>query len=87
MAWLASLLLAAGAIPHAAYAAPAAQSYTYAECSRADAAALRAIASPHRAVISAETAHITIDETAAPEAIAGLTIANPAASARRSSRG
>ncbi len=35
-------------------------------------AALRAIAPPHRAVISAETAHIAIDETAAPEAIAGL---------------
>ena len=35
-------------------------------------AALRAIAPPHRAVISAETAHISIDETAAPEAIAGL---------------
>ena len=34
--------------------------------------ALRAIAPPHRAVISAETAHISIDETAAPEAIAGL---------------
>ncbi len=34
--------------------------------------ALRAIAAPHRAVISAETAHIAIDETAAPEAIAGL---------------
>ena len=34
--------------------------------------ALRAIARPHRAVISAETAHISIDETAAPEAIAGL---------------
>lgn len=42
MAWLASLLLAAGAIPHAAHAAPAAQSYTYAECSRADAAVLEA---------------------------------------------
>ena len=35
-------------------------------------AALRAIAPPHRAVICAETAHISIDETAAPEAIAGL---------------
>ena len=35
-------------------------------------AALRALAPPHRAVICAETAHISIDETAAPEAIAGL---------------
>ncbi|MEX1219166.1 MAG: beta-eliminating lyase-related protein [Solirubrobacterales bacterium] len=35
-------------------------------------AALRAMARPHQAVICAETAHLTIDETAAPEAIAGL---------------
>lgn len=35
-------------------------------------AALRAAAPPHRAVICAETAHISIDETSAPEAIAGL---------------
>jgi threonine aldolase len=35
-------------------------------------AALRAIARPHQAVICAETAHLSIDETAAPEAIAGL---------------
>lgn len=35
-------------------------------------AALRAVASPHQAVICAETAHLAIDETAAPEAIAGL---------------
>ncbi len=38
----------------------------------ANVAALRAIASPHQAVICASTAHISIDETAAPEAIAGL---------------
>lgn len=38
----------------------------------ANVAALRAIARPHQAVICAETAHLTIDETAAPEAIAGL---------------
>lgn len=35
-------------------------------------AALRAMARPHQAVICASTAHISIDETAAPEAIAGL---------------
>ncbi|MBK5232250.1 MAG: threonine aldolase [Thermoleophilia bacterium] len=35
-------------------------------------AALRAMARPHQAVICAETAHLAIDETAAPEAIAGL---------------
>lgn len=35
-------------------------------------AALRAMARPHQAVICASTAHIHIDETAAPEAIAGL---------------
>jgi threonine aldolase len=35
-------------------------------------AALRAMARPHQAVICAETAHLSIDETAAPEAIAGL---------------
>lgn len=35
-------------------------------------AALRAIARPHQAVICPETAHLSIDETAAPEAIAGL---------------
>jgi len=35
-------------------------------------AALRAMARPHQAVICTETAHISIDETAAPEAIAGL---------------
>lgn len=35
-------------------------------------AALRALATPHQAVICAETAHLAIDETAAPEAIAGL---------------
>lgn len=35
-------------------------------------AALRAMARPHHAVICAETAHLSIDETAAPEAIAGL---------------
>lgn len=34
--------------------------------------ALRAMARPHQAVICAETAHLSIDETAAPEAIAGL---------------
>lgn len=38
----------------------------------ANVAALRATARPHQAVICAETAHLTIDETAAPEAIAGL---------------
>ena len=38
----------------------------------ANVAALRAIARPHQAVICAETAHLAIDETAAPEAIAGL---------------
>ncbi len=38
----------------------------------ANVAALRAIARPHQAVICADTAHLTIDETAAPEAIAGL---------------
>lgn len=35
-------------------------------------AALRAMARPHQAVICTETAHLSIDETAAPEAIAGL---------------
>jgi threonine aldolase len=35
-------------------------------------AALRAMARPHQAVICAETAHLAIDETGAPEAIAGL---------------
>ena len=35
-------------------------------------AALRAMARPHQAVICPETAHLAIDETAAPEAIAGL---------------
>ena len=35
-------------------------------------AALRAMARPHQAVICAETAHLSIDESAAPEAIAGL---------------
>ena len=35
-------------------------------------AALRAMARPHQAVICAETAHLSIDETATPEAIAGL---------------
>lgn len=34
--------------------------------------ALRAMARPHQAVICAETAHLSIDETGAPEAIAGL---------------
>lgn len=38
----------------------------------ANVAALRAMARPHQAVICASTAHIAIDETAAPEAIAGL---------------
>lgn len=38
----------------------------------ANVAALRAMARPHQAVICAATAHITIDETAAPEAIAGV---------------
>jgi threonine aldolase len=38
----------------------------------ANVAALRAMARPHHAVICAGTAHISIDETAAPEAIAGL---------------
>jgi threonine aldolase len=38
----------------------------------ANVAALRAMARPHQAVICAETAHLNIDETAAPEAIAGL---------------
>ncbi|MDQ2700859.1 MAG: beta-eliminating lyase-related protein [Actinomycetota bacterium] len=38
----------------------------------ANIAALRAMARPHQAVICAETAHLSIDETAAPEAIAGL---------------
>ena len=38
----------------------------------ANVAALRAMARPHQAVICAETAHLSIDETAAPEAIAGL---------------
>ena len=35
-------------------------------------AALRAMARPHQAVICPETAHLAIDETGAPEAIAGL---------------
>lgn len=46
----------------------------------ANVAALRAIARPHQAVICAETAHLAIDETAAPEAIAGvklLTVPTP----------
>ncbi len=46
----------------------------------ANIAALRAMARPHQAVICAETAHLSIDETAAPEAIAGLkllTVATP----------
>ena len=38
----------------------------------ANVAALRAMARPHQAVICPETAHLSIDETAAPEAIAGL---------------
>ena len=38
----------------------------------ANVAALRAITRPHQAVICAETAHIHIDETASPEAIAGV---------------
>jgi len=38
----------------------------------ANIAALRAMARPHQAVICAATSHIHIDETAAPEAIAGL---------------
>lgn len=38
----------------------------------ANVAALRAMARPHQAVICAATSHISIDETAAPEAIAGL---------------
>lgn len=38
----------------------------------ANIAALRAMARPHQAVTCAETAHLSIDETAAPEAIAGL---------------
>ncbi len=38
----------------------------------ANVAALRAMARPHQAVICAESAHLAIDETAAPEAIAGL---------------
>lgn len=38
----------------------------------ANVAVLRAMARPHQAVICAATAHIAIDETAAPEAIAGL---------------
>ncbi len=43
-------------------------------------AALRAMARPHQAVICPETAHLAIDETGAPEAIAGLkllTVATP----------
>lgn len=46
----------------------------------ANVAALRAIARPHQAVICAASAHISIDETAAPEAIAGvklLTVETP----------
>lgn len=46
----------------------------------ANVAALRAIARPHQAVICVETAHLAIDETAAPEAIAGvklLTVSTP----------
>ena len=42
----------------------------------ANVAALRAMARPHHAVICAGTAHISIDETAAPEAIAGLKLLN-----------
>ncbi|MCO5315799.1 MAG: aminotransferase class V-fold PLP-dependent enzyme [Solirubrobacterales bacterium] len=38
----------------------------------ANVAALRAISRPHQAVICAATAHMTVDETAAPEAIAGV---------------
>jgi len=42
----------------------------------ANIAALRAMARPHQAVICAETAHLSIDETGAPEAIAGLKLLN-----------
>ena len=42
----------------------------------ANVAALRAIARPHQAVICPETAHLSIDETGAPEAIAGLKLLN-----------
>ena len=42
----------------------------------ANVAVLRAMARPHQAVICASTAHISIDETAAPEAIAGLKLLN-----------
>lgn len=38
----------------------------------ANVAAIRSVARPHQAVICASTAHIAIDETAAPEAIAGV---------------
>lgn len=38
----------------------------------ANIAALRAMARPHQAVICTDTAHLAIDETGAPEAIAGL---------------
>ncbi|MGB0120322.1 MAG: beta-eliminating lyase-related protein [Solirubrobacterales bacterium] len=38
----------------------------------ANVTALRAMARPHQAVICAETAHLSVDETGAPEAIAGL---------------
>lgn len=38
----------------------------------ANVASLRAMARPHQAVICPSTAHISIDETAAPEAIAGV---------------
>ena len=38
----------------------------------ANVTALRAMARPHQGVICAETAHIHVDETAAPEAIAGV---------------
>ncbi|MCB0828346.1 MAG: threonine aldolase [Solirubrobacterales bacterium] len=42
----------------------------------ANVAALRAMARPHQAVICPATAHLSIDETAAPEAIAGLKLLN-----------
>lgn len=42
----------------------------------ANVAALRAMARPHQAVICPATAHLSIDETGAPEAIAGLKLLN-----------
>ena len=51
---------------------PAARIFPMLNGTGTNVAALRAMARPHQAVICAETAHLSIDETATPEAIAGL---------------